>query len=152
MFSITSFRGLCSRFLQGIVHYPIVQSDVIVGAFLYYFIGLVVSRFGSLIIEPVLKWISFVRFADYADFVAASKKDNQVEVLSEANNTYRTFCSLFSLLLFLKLYGHIEARLPFLRSWDATTLAVLLLILFLFSYRKQTGYIAKRVKICGANK
>jgi hypothetical protein len=137
---------------SGIVHYSIVQHDVISGAFLYYFIGLVVSRFGSLIIEPVLKRVSFVRFADYADFVAASKKDDQVEVLSEANNTYRTFCSLFSLLLVLKLYISIEARLPFLRNWDATIAAVLLLILFLFSYRKQTAYIAKRVKICGVSK
>jgi hypothetical protein len=32
---------------------------------LYYFVGLAVSRFGSLIIEPLLKRFSFVRFAAY---------------------------------------------------------------------------------------
>ncbi|HEX6805521.1 MAG TPA: hypothetical protein VF133_17715 [Terriglobales bacterium] len=130
-----------------IVHYPMVQHDIVVGAFLYYFIGLVISRFGSLVIEPLLKWSRFVQFADYADFVTASKKDDQIGVLSEANNTYRTFCSLFVVLLTLKVYVRIESRFASLRNWDAMSLAVLLLLLFLLSYRKQTAYVAKRVQI-----
>ena len=132
-----------------IIHYPIVQRDIITGAFVYYFVGLVVSRFGSLIVEPILKRLSFVQFADYKDFVAASKKDEQLVLLSEVNNTYRTLCSLFSLLLLLKLYTAIEMRFPFLKEWDATVLALLLLIMFLFSYRKQTSYITKRIKANG---
>lgn len=130
-----------------IVHYPMVQHDVVVGAFLYYFIGLVISRFGSLVIEPVLKRMTFVRFADYKDFVSASKQDPQIEVLSEANNTYRTICSLFVLLLCLKLYVRVETRFPVLETWDPIILSVLMLVIFLFSYRKQTLYITKRVKI-----
>jgi len=98
---------------------------------------------------PVLKRLSFVRFADYKDFVAASKKDAQLEVLSEANNTYRTLSSLFGLLLLLKLYLKVEGRFPILREWDATVLAVLLLVMLLFSYRKQTSYITKRIKANG---
>jgi hypothetical protein len=131
------------------VHYPIAQRDIVTGAFLYYFVGLVVSRFGSLVLEPLLKRVSFVRFADYRDFIAASKKDPQIDVLSEANNTYRTLCSLFSLLLLLKLYVKVEGRFPLLRDWDATVLAVLLLVMFLFSYRKQTSYITRRIKANG---
>ena len=130
-----------------ILHYPLLQHDIVVGAFVYYFIGLAVSRFGSLVVEPTLKCLSFVRFAEYTNFVVASKRDDQVEVLSEANNTYRTFCSLFSLLLMLKLYSLVEGWIPSLRNWDPTLLAVLLLVLFLFSYRKQTAYVAKRVNI-----
>jgi hypothetical protein len=142
--------GIIFAILAGeIIHYPIVQRDIVTGAFLYYFLGLVVSRFGALIIEPLLKRLSFVRFADYKDFVAASKKDGQLELLSEVNNTYRTLCSLFSLLLLLKLYVKIEGRFPLLREWHATVLAVLLLIMFLFSYRKQTSYITKRIKANG---
>ena len=127
-------------------HYQLIQKDIITGVFLYYFLGLVVSRFGSLVIGPILKRLSFIKFADYNAFVAASKKDAQIEVLSEANNTYRTFCSLFSLLLMLKLYIKIEARLPFLKEWDATLLTVLLLVTFLFAYRKQTSFVVKRIK------
>jgi len=126
--------------------YQLIQKDVITGVFLYYFLGMVVSRFGSLAIDPVLMRLSFVKFASYKDFVAASKKDSQVEILSEANNTYRTLCSLFSLLLILKLYGRIETKLPSLRGWDATILMVLLLVMFLFAYRKQTSYVVKRIK------
>jgi len=142
--------GIIFAVLAGeIIHYPIVQRDILTKAFLYYFLGLVVSRFGSLVIEPLLKRLSFVRFGDYKDFIAASKKDAQLEVLSEANNTYRTLSSLFSLLLMLKVYVKIEGRFPFLREWDATILAVLLLVMFLFSYRKQTSYITKRIKANG---
>ncbi len=128
------------------IHYPLAQVDILTAAFMYYFVGMVVSRFGSIIIEPILKRLSFVRFEDYNRFVAAKKRDEQLELLSEVNNTYRTLCSLFSLLLLLKLYGKIAERFPWLKEWHATALAVLLLILFLFSYRKQTSYVTKRIE------
>jgi len=129
-----------------VTHYSLIQQDVVIGVFLYYFIGLVVSRFGSLVIEPILRKTSFLRFADYKDFVAALKKDEKLELLSEVNNTYRTLCSLFTFLLLLKLYEVIETKLPFLAEWNALVLLVLLLVMFLLSYRKQTGYITKRIK------
>jgi hypothetical protein len=136
-------------FAGEIIHYPIVQSDIFTGAFLYYFLGLVVSRFGSLIVEPLLKALSFVKFEDYKDYVDAAKKDAKIDVLSEVNNTYRSLASLFGLLLLLKLYAKLEGRFPCLREWDATILAVLMLAMFLFSYRKQTSYITKRIKANG---
>ncbi len=96
--------------------------------------------------EPILKRLSFVKFANYKDFLAASKEDRKLELLSEVNSTYRTLCSLFTLLLLVKLYEKIEGRLPLLREWHATLLVVLLLVMFLFSYRKQTSYITKRIQ------
>jgi hypothetical protein len=138
--------GIVFAILAGdIIHYPIIQKDIVTGAFFYYFVGLVVSRFGSLIIEPLLKWLRFVKFADYKDFVAASQKDAKLDVLSEVNNTYRTLASLISLLLLLKLYVKIEERFPRLNEWNWTVLALLLLVMFLFSYRKQTSYITRRI-------
>lgn len=129
-----------------ITTYQLIQKDIVVGVFLYYFLGLVISRFGSLVVGPMLRSVSFVKFADYKAFVMASKKDPQIEVLSEVNNTYRTLCSLFSLLLMLKLYARIEAWLPHLKDWDTTLLTFLLLLTFLFAYRKQTSFIVKRIK------
>lgn len=131
---------------SNITRYPIVQRDVFTAPFICYFIGLVVSRFGSLVIGPVLKRLTFVRFAPYRDFVVVSQKDAQLQVLSEANNTYRTLCSLFTLLLLLKLYMRVEGWLPFLREWHATILVLLLLVMFLFAYRKQTSFITQRIK------
>ncbi|MBA7677995.1 hypothetical protein ES703_86262 [subsurface metagenome] len=132
-----------------VTRYSFIQQDIIIGAFLYYFIGLVISRFGSLAIEPLLKRLSFLQFADYKDFIVASKKDEKIELLSEVNNTYRTLSSLFILLLLLKLYEKVEGRFPILKEWEAVILMVLLLIVFLLSYRKQTGYITKRIKMSG---
>jgi hypothetical protein len=127
-------------------HYSFIQQDLVIGVFLYYFIGLVVSRFGSLAIEPLLKGISFIKFTDYKDFIAASKKDEKIDLLSEVNNTYRTLCSLLILLLLLKLYEWIQGGIPVLKEWDAIVLTVLLLIIFLLSYRKQTSKIVERIE------
>jgi predicted histidine transporter YuiF (NhaC family) len=58
---------------------------------------------------------------------------------------YRTFCSLFLLLILLKVYERISTCLPQINKWNAEVTVIGLLILFLFSYRKQNNYITKRV-------
>ena len=125
--------------------YNFVQQDIVVGVFLYYFIGLVISRIGSIVIEPMLKWIRFVKFSDYRDYVEASGKDKFIEVLSEANNMYRTFLSLFISLSFLKIFEVLSDRYKCLNPISSEIAIVGLLVLFAFSYRKQTAYITKRV-------
>ena len=129
-----------------ITHYNFIKDDIVIGLFLYYFIGLVISRFGSLVIEPVLKYFSFVKFRDYKDFIAASKKDEKIELLSEVNNTYRTLSAMFILLLLLKVYEKIEGKFPIFKEGSAILLILLLLITFILSYKKQTSYITKRIK------
>lgn len=91
---------------EGLTIFQFVQQDIVLGVFLYYFIGLVISRLGSIVIEPILKWIGFVHFAPYTDFVSASKEDKALEVLSEANNMCRMSCSLFASLVLLKIYEY----------------------------------------------
>jgi len=125
------------------------QKDLLVGLFLYYFIGMVISRLGSLVIEPVLKKVYFIRFADYRDFISAAQKDPKIEVLSEVNNTYRTLCALFALLGLLRLYEEIENLVPAIRSWAPLVAVAFLFILFLISYKKQTSYIRKRIEGSG---
>ncbi len=132
--------------LNKTTNFSLIQSDVIIGFFVYYFIGLIISRFGSLIIEPLLRRLSFLKFANYKDFVTVSKIDDKLEILSETNNTYRSLISLFTLLLILKMYIAIANKLPFLKELDLTIFVTSLLIMFLFSYRKQTQYITKRIE------
>lgn len=124
----------------------LVFDDLIIGAFAYYFTGLVISRFGSLIIEPFLKFIGFVRFADYKDFIEASKKDSKIEVLSESNNMFRTLISMFILLFLTIGFQKLAESWDFLKDNQAVIFLSILLLLFLFSYRKQTNYITKRIK------
>jgi hypothetical protein len=126
--------------------YNFIQNDIVLGVFLYYFIGMVISRFGSLIIEPFLKKISFVKFADYKNFITASKKDEKIELLSEVNNTYRTFTSLFVILILLNLYSIIIGNSKIPSTPDTYIIVILLFIMFLFAYRKQTNYITKRIQ------
>jgi len=125
--------------------YSLIQSDLALGVFVYYFAGLTISRFGSLILEPILLRVRFVSFAEYRAFVEASKADSKLETLLEANNTYRTFAALFLLLLGLKAFEALQNRVEWFHRNGLTALIVLLLALFLFSFRKQSTYITKRV-------
>lgn len=125
--------------------FSFVQKDIILGVFLYYFIGLVISRIGSLFVEPILKKIKFIAFAAYSEFISASKLDSKLDILSESNNMYRTFCSLFLLLIIVKGYEWVAIKFSIVSKWNAEILVVGLFILFLFAYKKQTKYITKRI-------
>jgi hypothetical protein len=131
--------------LSVLTRYDLSQKDLLTAAFIYYFIGLCISRVGSLVIEPALKKISFLKFADYHAFMKASAKDPKLEVLSEANNTYRTLCATLVLLIVFKIYEIIEIQTPWLQGDAPYILLGALVLLFFFSYRKQTTYITKRI-------
>lgn len=138
----TLFVVLLDKFTS----FSFIQKDIVTAAFLYYFVGLVISRFGSLVIEPLLKMLSFLKFADYKEFVVASKKDPKVDLLSESNNMYRSFTAMLVLLALAKFYALIRASNKSLEVFDPYLLIGILLIMFLFSYKKQTDYITKRIK------
>lgn len=125
--------------------YDFTQDNDLIGAFLYYFIGMVISRFGSVVIEPISRKLRIVEFADYQDFISASQDDNKIDLLSEVNNTSRTIISLFIILLVLKGYTCVESLSNISQQVSVLILIVLILILFIFSYRKQTTYISKRI-------
>lgn len=123
------------------------HENLLIAAFVFYFIGLSISRFGSLIIEPILKKIKFLKFAPYKDFVSASKKDPQIEIFNEINNTYRTLTSMLILLILFKAYAELELVFPTSEPWRLWVLITLLFIMFLCSYKKQSNYISKRIDI-----
>jgi len=125
--------------------YNLIQENNLIGAFLYYFIGMVISRFGSLAIEPILKKFKFVKFLNYSEFISASKKDEMINLLSEVNNTYRTLASMLLLLLLLKLYNYFDTMWNFSKEISITIGVVLILFMFLFAFQKQTNYITKRI-------
>lgn len=134
------FCALADRFTG----YELVYDDIVVGIFFYYFVGMVISRIGSVVVEPIVKW--FVEFAPYQEFVEASRADVKLEVLSETNNTYRTITALF---LVLSLFVSAASALPSYPRLEATTpaiLAVALLALFFVAYAKQSKYVVKRIK------
>lgn len=127
--------------------FTLLHDDLIVGAFVYYFFGLVISRVGSLLLEPMLKKSGFLEFADYKEFVQACKADEKIELLSEVNNMYRTLSSGFIIILMLVITLTIEEAKFSYASVTPFAAVLLMLALFLFSYRKQTDYIRTRVSV-----
>ena len=126
---------------------PMVQEDLLLGLFLYYFVGLVISRIGSLIIEPILVRSGFVTFADYSDFVRASARDEMIGVLSESSNMFRTMCSLAVCIAATILYSKLSETYEIISRVGPAVFLLALFLLFLFSYRKQSAYIRKRVEV-----
>ncbi len=128
----------------------LVRVDIVTGAFFYYFLGSVVSRIGSLIVEPVLLSLRFIEYSPYVDFVRASKSDSKLELLSEQNNVYRTFVSVILTVGFVWTYEKGTLVLPLLKEASPFLSITLLCLLYLFSYRKQSAYISERVQACNA--
>ena len=52
-------------FAKQFTNINLVQEDVFIAAFLYYFIGLIISRVGSLVLEPLLIKIGLIKYASY---------------------------------------------------------------------------------------
>ena len=119
--------------------------------FLGYLAGMVVSRIGSIIIEPSFKWLKIVEYAPYDEYRKAEAKVPKITILVTQNNMYRSLVAMFSLLLVLyscRHYSKIRVLFssPFLPIWGINSL----LLLFIFAYRKQTSYVRERVKQCNS--
>ena len=130
--------GLVSR-------YNILVGNVVVDVIVIYFVGMALSRIGSLVIEPIFKSLRIVTYANYDDYLEAAKSDPTIPTLLQENNTYRTMTATFLSLLFVKIALSVQ------QHWAGTNLhldwvwPIALLLLFALSYRKQTAYIRKRV-------
>ena len=138
--------AIFSIFSEKWVGYNIIHENVLYALFVVYFIGLVISRIGSVAIEPLLKKIKFVKFTSYENYVKQERKDQKIKILSEHNNMFRTLLTTMILLILSKAYKLLSVKFCF-SQYDNIILLVGLLVLFLFSYRKQTLYINKRVNI-----
>ena len=123
-------------------------NNVVIAAFAYYFIGLVISRIGSLIVKPLL-WKLNILNKEYSskesDFYKAEEKDPKIKILFTDYNMYRNFISTFSLLIIVKLVTIIQEHVAFKSTFVHTIIILLLLVLFILSYKKQLQYIYKRV-------
>lgn len=138
--------ALLAAVVDELTSLQILQKDIVIGVFIYYFLGSVVSRIGSLLIEPVFRKAGIVKFAPYEDYVRVSKEDPKLDVLSEANNMYRTLCSLMVCVGTISLYDKASISWPVLHTLAPTVLILGLFSLYVFSYRKQTAYITRRIE------
>ena len=139
-----------------LTRFNMVVDSILEQLFIWYFSGIVISRIGSLLIEGLLKKIKikgtpYLNFADYKQYVSAAEAKPFIVTLSETNNTYRTIIALIISVGVVYLYDDL------LYDWFAQNFAagnkltillagVLLIFLFVKSYKKQTDYIRKQVE------
>lgn len=131
--------------LKYYVGIDIFQSNVIEMAFIFYFIGSVISRFGSVVIEEILKKIKFIKYSNYNDYINAVKKDDFIKKLLISNNTYRTLCAGFLLILIIKGVKELVNYFNLQTGIIYTIVIIFGFILYLLSFKKQTSIIVKRV-------
>lgn len=120
-------------------------SDILSRLVLYYFVGLTASRIGSILFEPLLETLGIIKKSDYKKYVKACTKDTKIELFVEIANMYRTFYvgAIVCLIATFLPHQHVFDFNIFL-----TRLALFAAIaLFFVSYRKQSGYINKRVEM-----
>lgn len=129
---------------MGIVALP-QQLDIITRLLIYYSAGLGISRVGSLILEPALLWTGFVKYSEYSDYVTACDADPKIVTLVEASNTFRTIAA-GALCLLVAWPLSSMAQKGVIAPTTGTLLSLaLVLVVFLASFKKQVGYVKKRV-------
>lgn len=140
------FPGIIFNYgIEQITSFRIAPDDILYRVFVYYISGMILSRIGSTIIEPVYKKICCVVYARYSDFLKASQKDSKIDILLMENNTYRTLISVFFIMLLFYLCDQIEWIHNNYDSIYVVVINLLLLIgLMTLSFRKQTSFIRKR--------
>lgn len=133
--------------LEHFVGYKLLPSDEwILSVIVIYFVGIVNSRFGSLVVEPVLRFRDFIKFAPYKDYVKAEKLDHKIAILNADNNAFRSYASVFLLSLLAHIFKTVSCYCPFFKENESLMLIFSLLVLFVLAYRKQTEYIRQRVE------
>lgn len=143
LFPGTLFAILSKNFTK----VDITQTDLLHAAFLYYFIGLVISRIGSLIVSPVLTLLRIKpQNTEYSDYIEACATDEKIDLLSEVNNMYRTLCSMVLCIILVKVLETCGLDLSNQKGSDLIWGSLIFLfVLFVFSYRKQSNFIISRV-------
>lgn len=119
--------------------------DFVYRFFILYAAGMIMSRVGSVIIERMYKCLCIVVYAEYPNFLKASKEDDKLNVLVMENNTYRTLvATFFSMLLCWGLDQSQCFSLFNASRWSTPLYLVLLGLLFSIAFRKQITFIRKR--------
>lgn len=136
------FVVLLSHFTE----YRVSQDNLLLSLFLYYFIGLTISRVSSITIEPFLKKIKFVIFRDYKLFVNANQKDSKLDILVETNNKFRVLLTMILLVILSKVFYSLNLNcFKLSENTQQYLLLIFTAIIYLFAYRKQTNYVTKRI-------
>ena len=112
---------------------------------LFYIVGIVIGRIGSVIVEKVCKDVGFIDRAKYEDFVEAEKSDTSLKTISEISDLYRNMISLCILLEIGCAISLCFNKQSLCLVETALLISVIVGALMLFAYKKQINYVRRRV-------
>lgn len=146
---------LFNFFLPGAVMYGVLRLNGVVALdilkfwellIVIYFMGLLCSRVGSVVIEEIMKRFNWIKGYDIKKYLEKQNSESMIVVLLEICNTYRTFAAVFLILPFVHIvYGAYLETL----SWSVLYYVIpelLIMILFCFSFYKQYCYFQNSIK------
>lgn len=147
--------------------FNISSGNEFVNLFVYYFVGLVLGRLGSIVLESIFYHGDQPKNDDFKKIIAgekykpekkpfvlrtppkyyydAARTDKTIPILNSKNNMYRSLAAVFLCFLLVKVYSITLFR--YLKGDNLILLltgSAALVVLFAFSFRKQTDYIMKR--------
>lgn len=120
---------------------------------LCYFAGMIASRLGSIVIEPICKRLNVIPWEPYEKFMKAEQKDTTEKLLniSKLNGTYCTMSAVSIILLIASIVVNIQGHACCCQYFKYPFIYLCITILFLFSYKKQVTYTVKRINHLLAN-
>ncbi|WP_066715146.1 hypothetical protein [Clostridium sp. Marseille-P299] len=138
-----AFFGMALRFLFEL---SLPTENIGEEILVFYFMGFVINRIGSLIINPILEKMKFIQEAPYPDYLKAVKVDAKLDILSETNNYFRSTLTCFVLLPIVGLMHSLITNVSWVEKCWSGCAIMFFIVLFLFSYRKQTDIVRRRTE------
>lgn len=111
-----------------------------------YLVGMIISRFSSIVITNIIFKVSNIKEAKYKDYITACDKDEKINVLLQDRNIYRSLCGMGVILLFLKLVQILLGNNLNYNIILEIIFLIVFIIIFAISFVKQNKFIINRIK------
>lgn len=156
LFGKLSIYEILNNFLPGILicgyalllfNIPMEPTNVISIIFiccLFYFTGLLISRLGSLILQPLARKTNFIVWNKA--FFEAEKHDEKITILLRDMNLYRTLSISAFAAFILTIISCCRSCISLNLCLILSITMIFISIIFLLSYRKQSKAINSRIK------
>ncbi len=108
-----------------------------------YFVGLVISRLGSLIVQPIAKRIKLIEWS--TGYYEAEKNDPKLKTLLKDFNLFRNVIATDLLCIFVTTYQIIVGQIERSVAISTIVVEIVILVIFLASYQHQSKYIINRI-------
>jgi hypothetical protein len=99
-------------YLASLIGFDLIQPNPFFAFFSCYLFGLIISRIGSIAVEPIMLKTSLIAYEPHSNFVDAAKADPKIDSLLEINNMYRSLIGLGAALFLTWITSLILVKFP----------------------------------------